>query len=251
MLGSLLVLAACKKDDSPNSTPDTNLAYVSFTNVNSSSKTLTVFVDQKQVNPTAIAVNSTLLGVYAGVEEGSRALVIRDAVPATPPVDYYTGTINVEKGKSYSFFQYGVLTGGALKGILLNTDRTSDNTGAAKVRFLNISNGAPALDFVMVRREGTTEKDSVVIGSAAASLASIATPDIAALSAYKVVAANRAANATPGVAVSSYNLKLKLAGTNTLVGTSITGATILPGKNYTYYARGNYPAVALTAVADN
>jgi hypothetical protein len=245
-LGCVLIMPGCKKDDAPTTTPDKDLGYVSFTNVNSSSKTLNILVDQKLVNATAIAVNGTLTGTYAGFAAGSRALVTRDAGTATPTVDYYTGNLDIAAGKSYSFFQYGVLTGGLLKGILLNTDRTPDaSADNARIRFLNISNGAPALDLVMVRSEGSVAKDSVVLYSAVPSLATVATPDINLLSAYKSVAANKAANSTPGVPVSSYVLKLKLAGTNTQVSAS-AATTIVPGRNYTFYARGTYPSTALS-----
>ncbi|RYE17747.1 MAG: DUF4397 domain-containing protein [Sphingobacteriales bacterium] len=250
-LGCLALLSSCKKDDAIGTTPDRDLGYISFTNANSSSKSLNILVDQKQVNTSALGVNTTLTGTYAGFAAGSRTILTRDVAVATPPIDYYTGAVNVVAGQSYSFFQYGVITGGALKGILLNTDRTPDANGNnAKVRFLNLSNGAPALDLVMVRLEATTAKDSVVLYSAQPSLATVATPDVAALSAYKSLAANKAANSTPGVPVSTYILRLKLAGTNTIVSSSAS-TTIVPGRNYTFYARGTYPATALSSVLDN
>ncbi len=250
-MGCIFITTSCKKLDAPTTTPDKDLGYVSFTNANSSSKTLHILVDQKQVNTTAIAVNGTLLGIYAGFAPGTRALVTRDPGTATPPIDYYTGNLDIAAGKSYSFFQYGVLTAGAFKGILLNTDRTKDeNPDNARIRFLNLSNGAPALDLLMVRSEGSVVKDSVLLYSAVPTLATVATPDLNLLSAYKSVPANKAANSTPGVAVSSYVLKLKLAGTNTQVSAS-AATTIVPGRNYTFYARGNYPSTALSSVIDN
>lgn len=249
-IGCLFLMSSCKKDAALTTTPDTNLAYISFTNANASSKTINVLIDQKQINPTSIAVNATLNGVYAGVTEGTRALVIRDAT-ASPTVDYYSSNINVAKGKAYSFFQYGVLTGGLLNGILLNTDRTPDaNPENARIRFLNLSNTAPALDFVLVRQEGTTPKDSLVLFAGIPSLATVATPDVNTLSAYKAVAGNKAANSTPGVAVSSYIIRLKLASTNTIVSSS-AATTIVPGRNYTFYARGTYPSSSLSSFFDN
>lgn len=248
ILGAVILMSSCKKSDPPGTTPDTNLGYVSFTNANASSKTINVVVDGAQVNPTAIGVNATLTGTYAGFAAGTRALVTRDAVT---PADLFTGNMTIEKGKSYSFFQYGVLTGGLLKGIVLNTDRAPDaNLDNAKVRFLNLSNGAPALDFIMVRQEGTTIKDSVLLFSGVPSLATVVTPDIAALSVQKAVAGNKAANSTPGVAVSSYIIRIKLASTNTIVA-STAATTIVPGRNYTFYARGNYPSAVLSSVLDN
>ena len=250
ILGVAVLMSSCKKDKAPSTTPDTNLGYVSFTNANASSKTLNVVVDGTQINSTALAVNSTFTGVYAGFSDGPHALVTKDA-GVTPAVDVFSGNISVSMGKSYSFFQYGVLTGGVFKGVLLNTDRTPDaNADNSKVRFLNLSNGAPALDFVMVRQEGTTPKDSVILFSGVPSLATVTTPDIAALSVQKAVAGNKAANAIPGVAVSSYIIRLKLASTNTIV-SSTAATTIVPGRNYTFYARGNYPSSVLSSLLDN
>lgn len=242
------LISGCKKLDGPTTTPDTDLGYVSFTNVNNSSKVINVFVDDKKVNSAAIGVNSTMLGTYAGFAAGTHTLQTKDTSSVLPPIVYYTGDITIEDGKAYSFFQYGPLTGGALKGVLLNTDNVPDLNGNAKVRFLNISNNAPAFDIVMVRREGTVEKDSVMLYSALAALSS-GTPNVAALSPHKLLAGNKAANSTPGVAVSSYNIKVKLAGTNTLV-TSATGVTIVPGRNYTFYTRGAYPSVGLSSFFD-
>jgi hypothetical protein len=247
-LGATVFFASCKKEDGPTTTPDTDLGYVSFTNVNNSSKVINVFVNDKKVNSAAIGVNATMLGTYAGFPAGTHTLQTKDTSSVLPPIVYYTNDFTVEKGKAYSFFQYGVLTSGALKGVMLNTDNTPDMAGNAKVRFLNISNNAPAFDVVMVRREGTVEKDSVLLYSALPAFSS-GTPNVAALSPHKLVAGNKAANAVPGVAASSYNIKIKLAGTNTLV-TSSAGVTILAGRNYTFYTRGAYPTVALSSFFD-
>src|SRR5688572_17124640 len=101
-IGCLFIMNSCEKADAPVTTPDTDLGYMSFTNVNSSSKTLNILVDQKLVNATAVAVNSTINGVYAGFAAGTRALLTRDGAAVTPPVDYYNGNVVVEAGKSYS-----------------------------------------------------------------------------------------------------------------------------------------------------
>ena len=143
---------------------DTDLAYVSFVNANASSKTVDVYVDTNKVNATGIGAFGVLNGVYAGVKGGTRKLIIRDVSTVIPPVEYYNSNISVQAGKSYSFFQYGLLTGGMFKGILLSNDRTDDtNMEMSKMRFLNISNGAPLLDLLAVRREGTVDKDLSLI----------------------------------------------------------------------------------------
>lgn len=72
------------------------------------------------------------------------------------------------------------------------------------------------------------------------SLSSVANPDATALSAYVDVASNQAAGAAgAGSLVTDYIIRLKLAGTNTIV-TSTAATTIVNGRTYTYFARGIY-----------
>jgi len=254
------LLSSCEPDETPNYMSDTGLAYVSYTNVNASGKQTNVFVDGVKVNNvltttsnTGIATNATITGTYIGVAEGSHTLLVKDSNLVTS-INYFTGPLNVENGKSYSFFLYDTLTAGNLKGILLTTDRNPDpNPMNAGIRFLNLSPRAPLFDFWAVRMQGTTARDSVLIASSAPYLGNVASPDINSLSAFKSVLASQATGAiAPGSVATTYIFKVRLAGTNTQVLASPV-TTIAPGRKYTYYTRGLYgtSSFALTGVLSN
>ena len=257
--GLLLLAAGCKKPGIVTGPADTRSAYVAVINANASGKTVNIFADNSQLTipvttPLAIAPNNAVLGQYVGVIPGTHLLEVREN--AGTPLTFYTGNITVGGKQAYSFFIYDTLKLGRFKGILLNTDRNLYATSLnAKVRFLNLSPKSPFLDFWMVRREGSgasaVAKDSVKISTATPYLGNVATPDATALSAVTSIVASRNAGAAgAGTPASDYILKLKLANTNTTVFTS--GATnIIPGRNYTFYARGIYPSVAISTVLDN
>jgi hypothetical protein len=248
----LVILSGCKKNDPLTGPQDKSVAYVSFTNVNPNTKQVNVFVDNGLVSKASfIAPYATILGGYAGVTPGTRTVAIRDTTsPAF--LEYFTGNITVTGGQYYSFYLYDIVTASKLKGILLNTDRTPDaNPANAKLRFLNLSPGAPALDFVLVRRETAVAKDSVVLVPGAPYIGSVATPDIAALSAYKSVVGSTVAGFISTTSpASDYILRVKLAGTNTIVA-STAATSIVPSRNYTFFARGIYPAVTITSHFNN
>ncbi len=250
-LGSILLLAACKKAENLTGPLNTSLAYVSITNANASKDTVNVFSNNDTLTlASAIAPNGTVLGLYTGVTPGNHLIEARDYKPAN--TIYYEGDIDVIAGNSYALVFYDTLKAGRFKAILLNNERKADaNPLNAKVRFLNLSPKSPAFDFWMVRRVGAVPKDSVKLYSVVPNLGSVATPDAAALSVYSSVLANQAANAAgPGIPVSDYILRLKLANTNTIVFSS-AATTIVPGRNYTFFARGIYPSIGITSVFNN
>ena len=246
-----IAFVSCKKDQ-PLTGTETNTAFVSFTNVNSSAKTVDFFVYGTRIN--TAAAGATILGTYAGVAPGSNTFVAKDATGATPI--YYSTPSTVAAQKSYSFFLYDTLIAGQLKGVLLNTDRTADaNSANSKFRFLNFNPKAPAFDVIMVRQvsnNATTPalipKDSVLISGGAGYIGS-SVPNIAALSAFTSLPANQLANSGAGNLQTNYVVKLKLAGTQTLVGSATL--TLIPGKNYTLILRGVYPTLTLTLLLNN
>lgn len=253
--GFLFLAAGCKKAENLTGPADTSTAYVSITNANASGKTVNVFADNAQLTlpvttPLAIAPNATVLGQYTGVTPGTHLLEIREN--ATVPNTFYTGNITVAGKQAYSFYVFDTLKTGRFKGILLTTDRKIYPTSLnANVRFLNLSPKSPALDFWMIRREAGTAKDSVKVASIAPYLGNVATPDPSVLSVTTSIVASRNAGAAgAGTPSSDYLLKLKLANTSTTVFTS-AAATIIPGRNYTFFARGVYPGIGISTVLDN
>ncbi len=248
----VVAFSACKKSDPLTGTESNPPAYVSFTNVNSTptpSRTVNIFVDGTKINNVSFIGNSsTLSGTYAGIQPGMRSVVVRDTL-STSNINYLTTSINVAAGTSYSFYVYDTLQAGQLKGLLLSTDRTPDAN--AKVRFLNLSPGSPALDLVLVRREATVNKDSIVLYTGVPYVGNSAAPDIASLSAFRIVNSNVLAGATgTGSLASDYIIRIKLSGTNTIV--SSTAASNLTNRRiYTIIARGRYPATTILTTLNN
>ena len=249
----LLIFAACTKEKNITGPQDKSYALLSITNANASGKAIDVFIDQNKINnATFISPNANVTGTFIGVTPGNHAMIIRDTAQASI-IQYYSGSLNLTGGSSYSFFLYDTLTAGSFKGILLNTDRTPDaNPLNAKVRFLNLSPKSPLLDFVLVRRENSVFKDSVVLYTSVPYLGNVAAPDVPSLSAYKSVLANAGAGATsPTSGVTDYIARVKLAGFPNAFVASTVVISIIPGKNYTFYARGIYPTVTITSFVNN
>ena len=83
-------MSSCKKDAALQTTPDTNLGYISFINANASAKPLNIFVDQKKITSNFVAVNGTLLGVYAGFPAGTRSLVVGNSKQWSKPMSSFS-----------------------------------------------------------------------------------------------------------------------------------------------------------------
>lgn len=245
-----MLFTACEKAESTVTSGDA-VPTVSLTNANGSAKTVDFFLNGEKKNVTAaVAANGTILGTYIAVPEGNASLSVKDV--ATGNAELYSGVLTVVKNKSYNFFVYDTLITGKLKGILLESDRKIDenNTSTAKVRFLNLSAKSPSMDLWMVRRQGGIPLDSVNIG-AKLYLGSVGTPDAAALSTYTTVPASEVAGSTAtGAASTDYIFRLKLTGTNTVVSSS-AATLVIPARNYTVFARGTYPASAVTILLNN
>ena len=250
-LGSFVLLSGCKKSTGVTGPLDKTVAYVSFTNVNASAKTVNVFVDNAQLNnAAAVAPNGTVTGTYLGVYPGDHLLEVKEN--STAATFYQSSDITVAAGNAYSYFVYDTLKAGRFRGILLTADRKINPASPnSRVRFLNLSPKAPMLDVWFVRRVGAVAKDSLKIFSAVPSLSSVASPDATALSAYTDVASSLAAGAAgPGTLVTDYIIRLKLAGTNTIVN-STAATTLVNGRTYTFFARGIFPSIAMTSFFNN
>ena len=250
-VGSFMLLTGCTKDNGLTGPADKSMAYVSFTNANASAKTVNVFVDNTQLNnAAAVSANGTVTGTYLGVYPGDHLLEVKEN--STAATFYHSNNITVAGGTAYSYFIYDTLNAGRFKGILLNSDRNINPASPnSRVRFLNLSPKAPLLDVWFVRRVGAVLKDSLKVFAAVPSLSSVAAPDATALSAYTDVASNQAAGAAgPGSLVTDYIIRLKLANTSTTV-YSTTATTLVNGRTYTFFARGIFPAVAITSLLTN
>ncbi|CAN5831708.1 hypothetical protein BH11BAC4_BH11BAC4_05290 [soil metagenome] len=250
-LAGFTLLAGCKKSEGLKGPADKSVAYVSFTNANASAKTVNVFSDNVQLNnAAAVAPNGTVTGTYVGIYPGTHLLEVKDISAAA--TFYHSNNIAVKAGNAYSYFVYDTLNAGRFRGLLLNSDRSINPASTtSKVRFLNLSPKAPALDVWFVRRVGAIAKDSLKIFAAVPSLTSVATPDATVLSAYTDVASSQAAGAGgPGSLVTDYIIRLKLANTTTIV-SSTAATTLVNGRAYTFFARGIFPSTAITSLFNN
>lgn len=240
-------LVSCKKPDAlTGSTNET--AFISLTNVNTSAKVVNVYIDGKLANQySSIGANASVLGTYVGASAGSHTIEVRDN---TTNIVYGSTSINVEGSKTYSAFVYDVATSNTLKLLVLTTDRTTlPDLNSANVRFLNLSTGSPALDVWLIRRVGGVAKDSSMIYSSVPYIGST-TPDVNSLSAFKSVAASVPAGVNGSTAASDYIVRLKTAGTATIIATSAS-ITLIPTKIYTIYARGTYPSITISTLLHN
>jgi len=262
--GFLAIFSSCQKSENLTGPTDTSVGYVSFTNVNANNKLTNVLVDGIKVSnivttftngatTTAVLQNSTIGGTYFGIVPGSHTLTVKDS-NTTTAINYLTAPITVNAGQSYSFFLYDTLNAGNLKGVLLTTDRSpATDPLNAKVRFLNLAPRSPAFDLWVIRMQGSSPKDSVQLFSNVPYLGNVANPDITALSTFKQIIGSQAAGAiSAGSAATNHIVRLKLAGTNTIV-ISTAAANIVPGRNYTYYTRGIYgtASFALSSMLSN
>lgn len=247
----LVLLSSCTKDESKVTGMDVQTS-ISYTNANGSAKTVNLFVNGVKKNLVGtIAANATIAGTYIGLDnQTTNTVSVSDATATT--TEYFSGAITTEAGKAYSFFSYDTLIAGKFKGILLASDRKvpENNVLTANVRFLNLSPKSPSMDLWLVRRVGGVNKDSVNIG-AQPYLGSVAAPNVTTLSAFTNVKASEVAgSAGVGVAASDFLIRLKLTGTSTIVSTS-AATNIIPGRNYTIFARGTYPSSAVTLLLNN
>jgi hypothetical protein len=241
---------SCQKaDDTPYVIKTTSS--VALINANGSTKTVDFIIDgnKKNVNA-AVGVNGLITGQYVGVSgDSTHILSVKD--PANPNTEYYYGTFNTVANNSYSIYIYDTLTAGKFKVLYIPADRTitADNVTTSNTRFLNFSPKSPALDCWLVRIVGTVRTDSVKIGQPLGYIGST-TPSVSTLAMYTSIRANQAAGANgAGSLITSYNIKLTLAATNTIVASANT--TLIPARNYTIFARGIYPSTGISLVADN
>ncbi len=248
--GITMFAASCQKSKDVTGT-EISMSTVSLINANASAKSVDFIVDgnKKSVNA-PVPANGIILGTYIGISRGApHSLVVKDATNGS---DYYSGTLEGLPNKAYSLYVYDTLTAGKFKTLYLTTNRalSSGNLSTSNIRFLNLSPKSPVLDCWFVRIVGTVRTDSVKAVALASYVGSTSTPDVNALSAYTTINANQAAGANgTGSAITSYVVKLTVANTNTIVASLAT--TIVPGRNYTIFARGLYPSTSIGIVADN
>ena len=194
-----LFLTACDDDDDTDGMAAQ--ARVMVVHASPNAPAVDVLVDDMKVNSTGLAFpnNSGYLTVMAG----QRNLKVNAAGTNTSVINANT---NLEANKNYSVFAINNLAN--IEALVLTDDLTAPASGKAHVRFVHLSPDAPAVDIAV--------KNGPVL--------------------FSNRSFKSATDFTP-VDATSYNLEVRLAGTNTVV-LDLPGVTLQNGKIYTVFARG-------------
>jgi Domain of unknown function (DUF4397) len=167
---------------------------------------------------------------YMPFLEGTRNIKISRDSGKTNVIDV---SLPFEKNSAYTVVAYDTLTTptSKLKVVRLNDNLTPPASGTTHVRFVHAAPNAPAVDITFLRTAPSV--DSVTITNRSYLGAS---PNADALSAF-----------TP-VPSGTYTLKIKAAGTQTVVATVSLGTNLASGRIFTYYAIGTAQRRALSVI---
>lgn len=170
-------------------------------------------------------------GVYIPVVSGSRSIRISPDSGRTNVVD---ARYQFDANRAYTVAVYDTLpaSGAAtLRAVQLTDDLTPPTGTNTHVRFLHLAPNAPAVDITLVRGanlDSVTLTNRTYLG---------ATPNVTTLSAFQPV--------TGGTA---YTLRVKLAGTQTLVTSVNLGTALTSGRIVTLAAIGTARSQPLAAI---
>lgn len=157
---------------------------------------------------------------YMPILEGSRNIKLSRDSGRTNVID---ANLTFEKNRAYTILAYDTLATPASK---LRVVRLNDNlgvpaTGNAHVRFVHAAPNAPAIDITFLRTAPSVDSVTILNKTYLG-----ATPNVDAVSAFTPV---------PG---GTYTIKIKLAGTQTVVISASLGTGLTAGRIVTYYAIG-------------
>jgi hypothetical protein len=193
-----LTLTSCDDDDADEmATP----ARVMVVHASPNAPTVDVLVDDVKVNTTGLSFPNN--SGYLDVMSGQRNVKVNAAGTTTSVIN---ANVNLDANQNYTVFAINNLAN--IEALLLPDNLTAPASGKAHVRFVHLSPDAPAVDIAV--------KNGPVLFS------------------------NRgfksATDFTP-VDATTYNLEVRLAGTNTVV-LDLPGVALQNGKIYTVFARG-------------
>ena len=172
---------------------------------------------------------------YMPILEGTRNIKISPDSGRTTVID---ASLTFEKNKAYTILAYDTLAtpSSKLRVVRLNDNLAVPATGNTQVRFVHAAPNAPAVDITFLRSaplDSVTILNKTYLG---------ATPNVDAVSAFTPV---------PGTPVSgsTYTIKIKLAGTQTVVTSASLGTALTAGRIITYYAIGTAQGRALALIS--
>ncbi len=209
-----------------------DFAAVTFLNASPRTPSINVLIDTIDQTGTGVAYRSASLPL--NVRPGSRNIVLRTPnllVPGTF-ITYATFPAeNFETNTSSTIVNYDTSANGTgpLKTFRLTDNLTTPTAGKIKVRFLPLGRSITPLDVTFLRTSNTATPDSVTITN---QTYVGTTPNTAALSAYMEIPAG------------NYTVKLKTAGTQTVLATTTLVSVVNKGI-FTVYTAGGIPGFSL------
>lgn len=136
LLPAAILLGACSKTDVPTPAPAVDQGRVMFINAAAhiAPTTLKFLVDAKESASLAYGASSS----YQNVTTGARSVQVMAGTQAA-----LTQSATVEKDKSYTFVATPSASSSTVGGLLLTDDLTVPGTGKARIRLINLGQGAP------------------------------------------------------------------------------------------------------------
>jgi hypothetical protein len=193
------------------STPTTPKSKVLVTHASYDAPGVDLLVDGTVINTSALTYpNNT---GYVELNAGTRNIKVNASGTSTTVIN---ADINFEENKTYSLFACNTLA--AIEAILTEDNLATPASGNAHIRFIHLSPDAPAVDVAL-------DGGSVVFADYT----------------FKEV------SAFAPLAAGSYDLEVRLAGTNT-VALDLDPITLVAGKIYTVYAKGSVSGSGATAL---
>jgi hypothetical protein len=195
-----LALTSCGKDNMSNPVAPALQARVMVVHASPNAPGVDLLVDGTNVGSNLMFPNNT---PYLGVASGTRNVKVNVTGTSTTVIN---ANLPLTAGTNYTVLACDSVS--KLNALVLTDDLTAPAAGKAHVRFVHLSPNAPAVD--------------VAVTSG---------PVLFANESFKGYSAF-----TP-VAAGTYNLEVRLAGTNTVV-LPLPGITLTAGKIYTVFAKG-------------
>lgn len=195
-----IVLTSCDDDDDDDMGLN-ETASVMVVHASPDAPGVDLLIDDTKVNTAALTYpNNT---GYLDVEAGRRNVKVNAAGTSTTVIN---ANLDLERDQNYSVFAINTLSN--IEPLVLEDDLTAPASGKAHVRFVHLSPDAPAVDIAVTN-------GPVLFSNRAFKSATDFTP----------------------VDATSYDLEVRLAGTNTVV-LSVPGVQLASGRIYTIFAKG-------------
>ena len=206
----ILIFSSCKNNIIPE--PDLGNAHILVVNSAASLPAINMFMTGNKLNTVPLVYGNTT--GYRNVTSGIRDLQVKANTSNTLLA---TNTVRVIRDSSYTFFVFELNKTTAT--VIAEDDRSIPSFGNGKVKFANLSSGLSSADLVITN--GPTIASSISFGT---------------VGSYTELKAG------------TYNLALKLHGTNTILLT-IPNVRVDNGKIYTIWSGGTLNGKGSTALA--